>query len=619
MLKRPFLRLSDEDGTFDILQYADPELNKELGTDFLDELVLDETDCNGDSKEEERQDSPDESNSLAADERTETIKTESNSEETIISSETNDSKSNSIQSSEQKSQSDFQAKFLEFSQMRKEEPPPTPPSTSNSDTKGSVLNKEGHTEKSSTIQNSRHIAALLQSSPDQKSLVMKIEPDLQNQNSSQSVKEQKESSPTSSMSNLSASSPKVQSTLQSGTICNSPIESLSTMIERSRPPSRQMSGMLPSPKDSLPKSGLSSPRTPSAHSPFGQVSGPQSSSQLTRHSPMSASTAQSPFSPGYPQSLTTASVGSVSSAGHTPPSAPSSRAQSPYLSGADRVIQYNQNSQSASTAAPNVGQSSPTLGFHQIGRGTVPPVNQYIQGTYGQPQTHLPPRGGILTPTPNSILYGQSVTNQNFLKHPQASPTSLSSGIDQSCINTSTTAIAQLPSSATFNTFSNSAASAQMSLSTQTSTGNISWPLESTNSQVSQQITQNAESTFDVSNMASRSLYVSPSQTTGTYAAPNSQTGLYYQPDGQSLSLRPNLEQSNLAASAPTIGALHRSPTPYPSNHPSLTVKTHIPGKPGSFTNQGNSVPRTLALSHTRPSQEQPLLIQDLLEEVCLC
>ncbi|KAK3105764.1 hypothetical protein FSP39_005042 [Pinctada imbricata] len=51
-------------------------------------------------------------------------------------------------------------------------------------------------------------------------------------------------------------------------------------------------------------------------------------------------------------------------------------------------------------------------------RGTVTPTNQYMQGTYGQQLMHAPPRGSTLTPTPKSIPYGQSVTSMHGLRNP---------------------------------------------------------------------------------------------------------------------------------------------------------------------------------------------------------
>lgn len=641
----------DEDGTFDILQYADPELNKELPTDFLDELVLDETDCNADTKEEDRQEENDDDNTLGTNESpaAETIKTEETSEDSMMTAGTSDSKlpTTSVKSVEQKSQSDFQAKFLEFSQMRKEEPPPTPPRNQNLDVKSPSI-KEGQVEKSSTIQNSRHIAALLQSSPDHvnpdgsKSVVphgfvskpvhsfvgspMKTEPDLQHPSNSQAVirELQKDISPSSSLSNLSASSPKIQSSMQSGNMSNSPIDpSLAPMmIDRSRPPSSkpgQMSTMLPSPKDNLPKSGLSSPRTPTAQSPFGQVTGQQAAAQLARHSPMSVSTVQSPFSPsapGYPQSLPSANAsGSVSSsAGHTPPSAPPSRTQSPFLTGVDRVIPFNPNSQAAQTIVPSPGQTSPVMNFNQFGRGTVQSLNQYMQGTYGQPQTHVPPRGGVLTP--NSVLYGQPVANQHFIKHAGSDSTA--------CINASSaTGVAPTSSTTPFSTFTHT----QSTLGSQTATGKVSWPpFNAPNNQATPQAAQGTDPPFEPS-MVSRSFYPTSTQnTSGIYTGQGGQQGLYFQSEGQQMGIRTGLSQTldptaiaNTTTVSPAAG-MHRSPTPFPPNHPSLATNAHIqptgahmPVMPANYPlqNQGSR-----PIAHPRTPQEQPLLIQDLLEEV---
>ena len=636
-----YIFVLDEDGTFDILQYADPELNKELPTNFLDDLVLD--DCNADTKEEDHQEENDDDNTLGTNDSpaAETVKTEETAEDSMMTAGTSDTKlpTTSVKSTEQKSQSDFQAKFLEFSQMRKEEPPPTPPRNQNLDVKSPSI-KEG-VEKSSTIQNSRHIAALLQSSPDHvnpdgsKSVVphgfaskpahsfvgspMKTEPDLQHPSNSQAVirELQKNISPSSSLSNLSASSPKIQSSMQAGNMSNSPIDpSLAPMmIDRSRPPSSkpgQMSTMLPSPKDNLPKSGLSSPRTPTAQSPFGQVTGPQVAAQLARHSPMSVSTVQSPFSPsapGYPQSLPSANAsGSVSSsAGHTPPSAPPSRTQSPFLTGVDRVIPFNPNSQAAQTIVPSPGQTSPVMNFNQFGRGTVPPMNQYIQGTYGQSQTHISPRGGVLTPTPNSILYGQPVSNQHFIKH---------SGSD------SATGVAPTSSTTPFSTFTHT----QSTLGSQTATGKVTWPpFNAPNSQAASQAAQGTDPQFETS-IVSRTFYPTSTQNTpGIYTGQGGQQGLYFQSEGQQMGIRTGLSQTldpaaiaNTTTVSPAAG-MHRSPTPFPSNHPSLATSqhaqptgAHMSVMPANYPLQ-NQGPRPIG--HPR-TQEQPLLIQDLLEEV---
>ena len=51
-------------------------------------------------------------------------------------------------------------------------------------------------------------------------------------------------------------------------------------------------------------------------------------------------------------------------------------------------------------------------------RATITPTNQYNQGSYSQPLGALgpPPRGATLTPTPSSILYGQSAATQQALR-----------------------------------------------------------------------------------------------------------------------------------------------------------------------------------------------------------
>lgn len=51
-------------------------------------------------------------------------------------------------------------------------------------------------------------------------------------------------------------------------------------------------------------------------------------------------------------------------------------------------------------------------------RATITPTNQYNQGSYSQPLGVLgpPPRGATLTPTPSSIVYGQSAATQHTLR-----------------------------------------------------------------------------------------------------------------------------------------------------------------------------------------------------------
>ena len=138
-----------------------------------------------------------------------------------------------------------------------------------------------------------------------------------------------------------------------------------------------------------PKSNIPSPRTPNVQSPFnpnvGQMSPfPQTHSPFSPSVSTASSAPQSPFGAAKTQSPFTLPVGSSNQSPYGTPDGPS---QSP-------------------------GQRSP--------RGTITPTNQYMQGTYAQQLMHGPPRGTTLTPTPNSIPYGQSVTSMHALRNPGA-------------------------------------------------------------------------------------------------------------------------------------------------------------------------------------------------------
>lgn len=158
--------------------------------------------------------------------------------------------------------------------------------------------------------------------------------------------------------------------------------------------------VMPSPKSNAP-----SPRTPGVASPFSQHP-TQQQSPFSQHSPFSppvSSGTQSPFT--APPTSTSAPQSPFGLPGQTPSPFPMPPGASP-----SSQPQYVPMSQ----APPASSQQSP-----RSPRGTVNPTNQYMQGSYSQQIMQVPPRGSTLTPTPNSILYGQPPVSQHMMRGQQ--------------------------------------------------------------------------------------------------------------------------------------------------------------------------------------------------------
>ncbi|XP_060078098.1 histone-lysine N-methyltransferase 2C-like, partial [Ylistrum balloti] len=405
--------LLDNDGSFDILKYADPELDfDDQGKSILDDLVEESKTEDSESEVKSEIDGPG-----------------SNKPEEKESAETQDS----IKMEDDKSETgpksvaamgavDFQAKFLEFSKRKQEE-------RNGDGTPGPLDQKPSINEEN---KNKSQIAAILQNTEHMRPQLDRR--DSQKSDNGSVGKDLLPRTPSGTPTGIPSSLGMDQTTMgQSGLPLGSrssynsgmpsPLHQMAQVYPGSHPqpsPSsttgkypQQSPGTpsLPSPKVlPSPKSNIPSPRTPNVPSPFSQQSG--LGGQL---SPFSQAV-QSPFSP--PVSSATQSPFSAPPATSSAPQSPygpPGRTQSPFtlpVSGSTGNSQspfgaMSQPSPMSASQAP--GQRSP--------RGTITPTNQYMQGTYGQPMMPVPPRGATtLQPTPNSILYGQSSAAQQINK-----------------------------------------------------------------------------------------------------------------------------------------------------------------------------------------------------------
>ena len=363
------------DGTFDILKYADPELNLdddkilEETLDFMDETKTSSTDVKAEDlpKIEGMDTQPSETKT---DERKPDDRTQTEGEK------------DTDEKPQEKGITDFQAKFLEFSQKRAEE---IEEESLKLKDKTSDEKKDEQKAGKDSKANISHIAALLQGTDP--------------------IRSQQERDDRMCPESLSLGMVQrqglshVMSPLQAGQ---------HTPIQMS-PGSVGVQGQNPgTPGLSSPRSGQPSPRTPNMQSPFSQL--------MPSHSPHSQ-----PVTPGQ-------QLSPFSSAGQSPFSPPASH--SPFNPG------MITGSQSFPSAGPNRGQSSvmytmapqaslantppsmslghPPFSLQHSPRGTITPTNQYTQGTYGQPPSQTP--RNTLTPTPDSILYGQSAAAQHGIR-----------------------------------------------------------------------------------------------------------------------------------------------------------------------------------------------------------
>lgn len=407
--------LAGADGTFDILKFADPELGSD-DDKFLDEqLDLME----GTSKPEEtKTDQPPKHEVASTSVRPEQERPEEKPVVPAVAADDAGKDTDDDKSQDQKANpaKDFQAKFLEFSQKRQEQYALDAARLAKDGKKDEKDKKAGGAKETKGVS---HIAALLQGTEPIGSRLERSEIEKRLQ---AGVRASEAGKPQTDPLGLGLGQrPGLgpgMSPLHHGP---SPHQGPLTPVHMSPSGSIGVPGTpgLPSPKFiPSPRSGQPSPRTPNMHSPFSQmpVHSPHSqpvtpgASQL---SPFSTSV-QSPFSPP---------VSAHSPFGSGLVSAP----LSPYSQGAQPrpVLSHSQTSFGPNTPQGMLNPSPQSVGhpqtqsfpMHHSPRATITPTNQYTQGTYGQQLNHVPPRGSTLTPTPSSILYGQSIASQHGIRN----------------------------------------------------------------------------------------------------------------------------------------------------------------------------------------------------------
>ncbi|KAK6183545.1 hypothetical protein SNE40_011007 [Patella caerulea] len=399
--------LLSADGTFDILRFTDPELDKILGEE--ESNLLDENLDFMDEQKPPNRDEPREEDEP----KTEVKEEEKKPAETEETS--------TVKTEEDKTESkDFQSKFLEFSQKRKD----------GEDVKAGTSKSS---DKSKGPVGVSHIAALLQGTKPVENRMDKAEAEKQEiQNLAGTVEalrkdmeaRRQEASKQDMIGQRPHFGPGMASPLHH---VASPHQSPSIGIPLSNP---DASG-LHSPKV-LPRSGQPSPRTPGMHSPFGPMLGPvlspmsQPMNPEQQLSPFPAGSAHSPFSPPV-SSCPLSPFASTTSGPHSPfPQIGPNVSQPQFGHPGPGQVPYGSPSHSVSQPA-TPGQTFP---MQHASRATITPTNQYTQGTYGQP--YMPPRGGTLTPSPNSILYGQSAAAQHAMRTPGPGMRSPFPGMDPS-------------------------------------------------------------------------------------------------------------------------------------------------------------------------------------------
>ncbi|XP_048237798.1 histone-lysine N-methyltransferase 2C-like isoform X4 [Haliotis rufescens] len=407
--------LLSADGTFDILKFADPELGSD-DDKFLDEqLDLME----GTSKPEEtKTDQPPKHEVASTSVRPEQERPEEKPVVPAVAADDAGKDTDDEKSQDQKANpaKDFQAKFLEFSQKRQEQYALDAARLAKDGKKDEKDKKAGGAKETKGVS---HIAALLQGTEPIGSRLERSEIEKRLQ---AGVRASEAGKPQTDPLGLGLGQRPGfgpgMSPLHHGP---SPHQGPLTPVHMSPSGSIGVPGTpgLPSPKFiPSPRSGQPSPRTPNMHSPFSQmpVHSPHSqpvtpgASQL---SPFSTSV-QSPFSPP---------VSAHSPFGSGLVSAP----LSPYSQGAQPrpVLSHSQTSFGPNTPQGMLNPSPQSVGhpqtqsfpMHHSPRATITPTNQYTQGTYGQQLNHVPPRGSTLTPTPSSILYGQSIASQHGIRN----------------------------------------------------------------------------------------------------------------------------------------------------------------------------------------------------------
>ncbi|XP_070175347.1 histone-lysine N-methyltransferase 2C-like isoform X3 [Littorina saxatilis] len=377
--------ISGADGTFDILKYADPELDLD-DPNLIDSLdLMDDPKASSGEGEGEGEDKKDDDDSKSDDK-----KALESAVEGAVKADGDPDGEGSEGDSKTK---DFQSQFLQFSQRRQHQ--------IEDNGKASTQTGEGDKDDKSGVS---HIAALLQGTKP-----IATRPDQVGEGGKMAG------------TDPSMLSGTIQSMLQRPPFTQG--------MPGQGPGGQQMSPQavpgpsgLPSPKIThSPRSGQPSPRTPGIQSPYSQViSGRHSVSPHSQ--PLTPGGQMSPFSQhGSGQSPFSPPISSAQSPFGASVSAP----QSPY------AIQGPSRTMSPFTMPVSVGQlvtSQPGPLQHLphpqpppqmlASRATITPTNQYNQGSYSQPLGALgpPPRGGTLTPTPSSILYGQSAATQHAMR-----------------------------------------------------------------------------------------------------------------------------------------------------------------------------------------------------------
>ncbi|XP_052093536.1 histone-lysine N-methyltransferase 2C-like isoform X6 [Mytilus californianus] len=360
----------DLDGSFDILKYADPELDlniegKTIFDDLEDEPVPD-SEVKGPDEDASKQNKP------KINEKGDNIK---------------------VENAQSKPESDFQSKFLEFSQKKPDDQ--------------SRSNNLSETEKSK--QEINHIAALLQKS---EQIGHKLER-RDSQKSDGSGKDHTGPNTPSGMIDTVGSIPaqgmsvgqrqayqtQIHSPMhQSFQAVPSPGSATGSFQQGPSTPGLVSPKIMPSPRSSAP-----SPKTPNALSPFSQQpSTPVVSGQ--QQSPFSQPT-NSPFSPSVTCSQSPFNAAASTSAPQSPYGPTVSQPPYGLPPGSLQAAFGTQSSPMTSSQSP--GQRSP--------RGTITPTNQFIQGgPYGKPSVQVSQQGASLGPSPNSMMYGQAMAGQRL-------------------------------------------------------------------------------------------------------------------------------------------------------------------------------------------------------------
>jgi hypothetical protein len=354
---------TDNDGYFDILKYADPEHDLDIeGQNIFDLVGEHENDAETKAHD----------------------KSAGDQSKPKVGDTAKHNKSES-QPSGNKPETDFQSKFLEFSQKKKEDQAGT----------------DNLSESEKSKQEFNQIAALLQKS---EQLGHKLERrDSQKSDGSGKDHTGPNTPVMDQMGNIQtpgmAVGPRhsfpagIHSPMHQsfpGTAVPSPGSAAGSFQQAPGTPGLVSPKVMPSPRSSAP-----SPKTPNALSPFSQqpltpvVTGQQ------QQSPFSQPT-NSPFSPSVTCTQSPFNTAVSTSAPQSPYGTSVSQPPFGLPPGSLQPTFGPQTSPMSTSQSP--GQRSP--------RGAITPTNQYIQGAYGKPPMQVSQQGGTLGPAPNSVMYG---------------------------------------------------------------------------------------------------------------------------------------------------------------------------------------------------------------------